>query len=127
MFTTGAKTANSQYLADGRHLVANYKLCDLARLSDNKALIDVMRQAIAEASATILQTNIHEFDNGGMTAVFLLSESHASIHTYPEHGGCFVDLFTCGKACDDTVFDAVLRAYLMPQSVDCHSLSRTLT
>jgi S-adenosylmethionine/arginine decarboxylase-like enzyme len=46
-----------------------------------------------------------------------LSESHASIHTYPEHGKCFVDLFTCGDKCDHEVFNDALKAYLQPKKV----------
>jgi S-adenosylmethionine decarboxylase len=47
----------------------------------------------------------------------LLSESHASIHTYPEHGKCFVDLFTCGDKCDHNVFNEVMQEYLKPRKV----------
>jgi ornithine decarboxylase len=30
----------------------------------------------------------------------LLAESHASVHTYPERGSVFVDVFTCGHRAD---------------------------
>jgi S-adenosylmethionine/arginine decarboxylase-like enzyme len=35
----------------------------------------------------------------GFTGCFILSESHLTFHTYPEHEGCFFDLFTCGTRC----------------------------
>ena len=34
----------------------------------------------------------------GVTAICLLSESHISIHTWPEKGEAAVDVFTCGDA-----------------------------
>jgi S-adenosylmethionine decarboxylase len=37
-----------------------------------------------------------KFEPQGVTVLALLSESHASIHTYPEVGSVFVDVFTCG-------------------------------
>ncbi len=35
-------------------------------------------------------------DHGGATAFVLLSESHISVHTWPELGRVLVDILTCG-------------------------------
>lgn len=35
-----------------------------------------------------------------MTVLALLAESHASIHSYPQRGAMFVDVFTCGDSAD---------------------------
>lgn len=37
----------------------------------------------------------HDFEPMGTTLVFVLSESHCVIHTYPEHNYFNLDLFTC--------------------------------
>ena len=57
--------------------------------------------------------------------VILLSESHASIHTYPEFNACFVDLFTCGEKCSSEYFDQALQSYLKPKLVNGRTLIRT--
>lgn len=101
----------------GRHFFASYNDCNLERLS-NPTLIDVMREAIKDSGATIISDEVHSFGNGGMTAVFLLKESHASVHTYPEHKACFVDLFTCGEETKTEIFDKAMRDYLKPANVD---------
>ena len=45
----------------------------------------------------MLQQHAHSFGDGfGYTAFLLLSESHASIHTWPEHGTATIDIFMCG-------------------------------
>jgi S-adenosylmethionine/arginine decarboxylase-like enzyme len=47
----------------------------------------------------ILTKQVHFFDGpvGAMTCLYLLSESHFSIHTFPEENGRIaMDLFTCG-------------------------------
>jgi S-adenosylmethionine decarboxylase len=98
----------------GRHLMASYVDCDPDALRDLEGLEDAMRQAVLASGATLLTSARHVFPPDGMTIVMLLSESHASIHTYPEHNSCFVDLFTCGLDCRAEDFDAVLRAYLRP-------------
>ena len=57
------------------------------------------RRAIKEAGATLLHMHFHEFsENGGVSGVAVLAESHISIHTWPERGYAAVDVFMCGSA-----------------------------
>lgn len=102
----------------GRHLLASYVDCDSAALADVPRLIAVMQTAVRASGATLLDTVHHDFTPAGMTALLLLSESHASVHTYPEHRSCFVDLFTCGRECRWEQFDELLRGYLRPRGVE---------
>lgn len=102
----------------GRHLILNFKGCDSQALLDEQKLKQVMKEAIDASGATILNTSEYTFDPHGLTMVFLLSESHASIHTYPEHRGCFLDLFTCGTSCSAARFEEVVAEYLQPEHVD---------
>lgn len=121
-------SANSDapsYQFKGSHFLASYCECDEAALTDLEKLKDALRNAVKESGATILDSVDYEFHPvKGLTMVILLSESHASIHTYPEHRACFVDLFTCGNHCFPEPFDQALRAYLKPQSASCKTLVR---
>ncbi len=108
----------------GKHFVASYLECDLKSLSDLDGLLQAMDQAVYESGATILDKTPYVFPPNGLTVVYLLSESHASIHTYPEHGACFVDLFTCGDVCSSEKFDEVLRNYLQPKMVNARLFLR---
>ncbi|MBX9686670.1 MAG: adenosylmethionine decarboxylase [Candidatus Obscuribacterales bacterium] len=108
----------------GRHLIASYGACKLERLTDAAALVSALKEAISVSSASLLSEVVHVFPNGGITAVFLLAESHASIHTYPEHASCFLDLFTCGDACNPEAFDMLMRQYLSPRHADVKILLR---
>jgi S-adenosylmethionine decarboxylase len=107
-------TAPLEHEFVGRHLMANYVGCDPTALADHHRLLAALRDAIEASGATLLSELSYDFAPAGMTATMLLSESHASIHTYPEHGACFVDLFTCGRSCSAERFDAVLCEYLCP-------------
>lgn len=102
----------------GNHFMASYKECDHEALIAIDNLLHALEQAIKLSGATILESSHSVFPGDGLTAVFLLSESHASIHTYPEHNACFVDLFTCGHDCSYIKFDQALEAYLKPKLVD---------
>jgi S-adenosylmethionine decarboxylase len=59
-------------------------------------------QYILETSLNISKANIVSFQHkifqpSGLTILYLLEESHASIHTYPEEGYAAIDIFTCGS------------------------------
>lgn len=108
----------------GRHMLASYVGCDARALGDYDGLEQALRRAIPACGARFLNSVRHEFHPGGVTIVCLLSESHASIHTYPERRACFVDLFTCGDRCRAEKFEAVLRAYLKPAGRDVRILKR---
>lgn len=108
----------------GRHLLASYVGCDAAALADEIGLVAAMKAAVKASGATLISSIQHSFTPSGMTAVMLLSESHASIHTYPEHQACFVDLFTCGRGCSAERFDAEMCQYLKPTRADRRTIVR---
>lgn len=108
----------------GQHLMASYEDCCLDSLLNFKELRLEMEKAIALTGATLLVVSDYIFPNGGYTALFLLAESHASIHTYPEHKSCFIDVFTCGTNCDPTRLDAHMQSYLKPDRARAQTLSR---
>jgi S-adenosylmethionine decarboxylase len=108
----------------GRHLIAQYYDCDFEALCDTGRLSEVMKQAAKASGAHLLGTKEHLFEGNGYSMILLLSESHASVHTYPEHTACFVDLFTCGQNCSAENFDMVLREYLKPKQVESRIIIR---
>jgi S-adenosylmethionine decarboxylase proenzyme len=121
---TLAKPAENAHQFCGRHLLASYCECERSALSDVRQVSAALRAAVAASGATLLKSLEHVFPPHGVTAVALLAESHASLHTYPEHGACFVDIFTCGVHCDVEAFDAELRRHLRPQKVTVQIVER---
>ncbi|HEY2811661.1 MAG TPA: adenosylmethionine decarboxylase [Rhabdochlamydiaceae bacterium] len=116
--------AEGDYQFKGEHFLASYLDCDAKALTDLKHLEQAMLSAANQSGATILKSTHWVFPPDGFTMVILLSESHASIHTYPEQNACFVDLFTCGENCSSVNFDTALREYLKPKKVACRTFLR---
>jgi S-adenosylmethionine decarboxylase len=81
--------------SNGKHLILDMYGCDPAILDDYEELQRLMEAALVMAKATILRIFGHKFEPHGVTLLALLSESHASIHTWPEIGYCAIDLYTC--------------------------------
>lgn len=84
----------------GRHVLAELHGVEPGLLDDPAFLRDALDTALTEAGATVCQVIDHRFEPYGVTVLALLAESHASIHTYPEVGAAFVDVFTCGPSAD---------------------------
>ena len=79
---------------------------------------DIIEDIIKNNDATLLSKNVHHFnDNGAFTALYLLAESHLSIHTWPENNFIAIDIFTCGKANTHNISNQ-LKNFFEPQYVD---------
>jgi S-adenosylmethionine decarboxylase len=84
----------------GKHSICEIYNADPAILDNLDMIRDILRCAAQAAGATIRGEAYEKFEPQGVSVVLLLSESHISIHTYPEYGYAAVDCFTCGRHCD---------------------------
>ncbi|MFH1169255.1 MAG: adenosylmethionine decarboxylase [Chloroflexota bacterium] len=80
----------------GRHLLLELNDCDRKALNDLGFLKDTLLTAARESGATVLGESFHFFSPQGVSGVVIISESHMSIHTWPEYGYAAADIFTCG-------------------------------
>ena len=81
----------------GDHYLLNLYGCSSILLDDEYFLVDLIENAAAVSGANIIQSISKKFYPQGVTAICLLSESHISIHTWPEIGNAAVDVYTCGN------------------------------
>ncbi|WP_433332204.1 adenosylmethionine decarboxylase [Spirillospora sp. CA-294931] len=84
----------------GRHVLAEMEGIAASLLDDEVRLREILGTSLKRAGATVLELTSRRFVPHGVTVLALLSESHASVHTYPEIGSVFVDVFTCGHRAD---------------------------
>ncbi len=127
LFFVNTLIGGEEYSFRGNHFLASYLNCDRLALSNLEKLIETMDQAVAASRATVLDKVTYVFPPNGLALVYLLSEGHASLHTYPEYGHCFIDLFTCGDLCTSKKFHEVLIEYLKPNEVSEKTFLRDRT
>ena len=87
----------------GRHVAMDLREVPFDKLNDVEFLKSAMVEAVNRCGATIVGENFIKFNPQGVTGVLVLSESHLSIHTYPEVGFAAVDCYTCGTTVDPEV------------------------
>jgi S-adenosylmethionine decarboxylase len=92
-----------QYSTYGRHTVVDVWGVDSSFLDNVDYLRLIMVNAAEKSGATVLSVIHKKFDPSGCSILVLLSESHLSIHTYPEEGFAAIDGYTCGKRVDPKI------------------------
>ncbi len=77
----------------GLHILAEFTTKDLESLTSSATCKNLFDKLIDQLSLSKVGEVYHDFENGGFTAVVCLTESHLSIHTWPEFGLATFDIF----------------------------------
>lgn len=103
-----------EYSTFGRHVAVDTWGVQFEKLNDTDWLQAQMIEAAEASGATVLSVQSKQFEPQGCTVLVMLSESHLSIHTYPERGFAAIDCYTCGETVDPQVAIDHLVAVLKP-------------
>lgn len=80
----------------GTHIII-----DISDIEDNELLkyqstiIKILNEIVDRYHLNVVGKAIHQFQPFGVTGVYILSESHLSIHTFVEERKAALDLYTC--------------------------------
>jgi len=105
-------TVGTHYIID-----AYLKSDKLIKLADdnfnlfNEYILDKLKKN----DMNVINYSIKNFENppGSFTALYLLSESHLSFHSFPELNYIAIDCFTCGKCNTQNLVNDIMN-YLEP-------------
>lgn len=92
----------------GHHTLIEFTGCDPKRIDSARRVRKHLLEAAVRARGTVVKAVFHNFSPWGVSGVVVISESHLTIHTWPEHGYAAVDVFSCGPR----LRPAVVRDYL---------------
>lgn len=110
--------------ASAVHILLDFFGCDPDLLQDSHLLREALAATAEESRLTVLNEVFHRFDPHGVSGVLLISESHMSIHTWPEHGYAAVDVFSCSPEISAAQVRASLEAKLRPGRVEVRVVHR---
>ena len=79
----------------GVHVLANFFPCPEPLPTQEEKVAELLAEVVQQAGLTPLAHHFHQFQPAGVTGFVLLSESHLSVHTWPEHRSMAVDIFCC--------------------------------
>ena len=99
----------------GLHVIKSIKTHSNLRLKTYDTFKTVLEALIADFGLQKLGEVYHNFSPEGFTAVICLSESHISVHTWPEHHLVNYDIYLSNyeRVNDDTVrkIDQIFETY----------------
>eukprot|EP00039_Didymoeca_costata_P023563 m.7521 g.7521 ORF g.7521 m.7521 type:complete len:751 (+) comp3728_c0_seq1:201-2453(+) len=95
-----AEVEGGPYYPKGKHLLVDLQGASGDVLNDRQGLEDTVVSIIKNAGMHMLSVSSHQLEPQGVSVVAAISESHLTIHTWPEHGAALIDLFTCGDSTD---------------------------
>lgn len=115
-------TVGTEWLVDA-HGCRPDALRDLATV---RALLELL--VVRYELRVVGESAWHKFPGeGGVTGLYLLTESHLAVHTYPEHGIATVNLYCCRwgtRAAPEFPWEATFAAALGATQVDVRTLPR---
>jgi len=98
-------SANCGQISTGKHMI-----CDLVNIKNASRLesMESMRELLDDICVghefTVLGRIEHKFEPQGLSIIYMLSESHISIHTFPEQRYLALDIYTCRHYPDDSIY-----------------------
>ena len=108
----------------GKHYIVEYDGCDPSLISYRDSVEAVLLEAARIAKANIVKYDFHNFSPNGVSGMIIISESHFSIHTWPEHCYAAVDIFTCSETVNEQAAIDYVGAKFKAKKVEVRELER---
>jgi S-adenosylmethionine decarboxylase len=94
----------------GRHVISELWGCEFEKLNDVEQIEKIFVEAALKSGAEIREVAFHKFAPQGVSGVVIISESHLTIHSFPEHGYASIDVYTCGNLNPNIAADYIAEA-----------------
>jgi len=115
---------------EGIHILASFYRCKNKKLLLEKSkLKKKMLELIKQSGLRIVGDCFYKFRGGGVTGIVLISESHISIHTWPEKNNSLtLDIYTCNVTQNNenkakVLFES-LKKLFMPKRIKLKKVKR---
>ena len=100
---------------------------DRERLSSESLVRSFLDTYPAEINMTkisepyVLEYTGEKPEDWGVTGFVIIAESHISVHTFPEHGYVWVDIFSCKEFEADGALDRIIDTFALTHvTIDIH-------
>ena len=102
--------ANKSSKSSGKHMILDIKNIKNKNLVDDmEKMKTILDEFCKTHEFTVLQRVGHQFEPIGYTLLYLLSESHISVHTFPECNYIAFDIYTCREYTTNAIYESMHR------------------
>ncbi|HOQ67236.1 MAG TPA: adenosylmethionine decarboxylase [Candidatus Atribacteria bacterium] len=107
-------------------IVARHLLVEIvgSRSLNEKEMMEKFLQDLAQIyKSEILALQVYQFQPFGLSALLVMPESHAAVHTWPEHGYAALDIFLKADL-DPRESIPLIERYFAPRDIKIRELER---
>jgi len=108
----------------GKEVIADFYGVNSKKLNDGDYIREIIEKASIECGMKVVKTFIVPFQPQGIDGIVILAESSLLLHSYPEYGNCFINIFTCGRIADPMKGLTYLVNELEPQEIKIRVVKR---
>ena len=99
----------------GKQVLMDVKNINRDKLKTVEMIRPFMEKIIEELKLNVVGECSHQFEKNGLphgaTMIYLLSESHLSVHTFVDEGKITLDLFTCSLGVENEKIKSIIKEY----------------
>lgn len=99
----------------GRHLIL--ELWGSDKLDSLELVERALLDAVEACGLHLRDLQIYRWSPQGVSGVAVLSESHMTIHTWPEYRYAAIDAFTCGEGTDPRRMIPIIQNYFQAERI----------
>ena len=107
----------------GTHILLSLYGVNFGLLDDVEGIKALFDKVVECIGATTLNRFSYKFQPQGVSVVYALSESHISLHSFPEDGSVAIDCYTCGEMHTDKGAQMFID-YFKPVEVNYQKVTR---
>ena len=116
-------------VSSGKHMICDFKDIKNIELLNNSSRLNIVLKEICKTyNFQILNETQYNFQPIGCSIIFLLSESHISIHTFPEKNHMAFDIYTCREYKDNhdylNIFNFLIDTLKASRDSKCEIINR---
>jgi S-adenosylmethionine decarboxylase len=101
----------------GHHYIVEASGCDPKIISRVSEVQKILVKAAEVSGAQVWAVSFNQFPPHGVSGTVVISESHISIHTWPEYGYAALDIYTCGTQVEpEEAIEYAVRSFGAAQS-----------
>jgi len=110
----------------GQHFIVELYGCSPKSISDSVSVQSVLLKSAEIAKANIVLYDFQQLKNQGVSGAIVISESHFSVHTWPQKGYASLDIFTCGETMNEEAAINHIKESFQSQKMELGRLERGL-
>jgi len=109
----------------GKHcLITIRNVSDTSILEKFETLKPLFDTIVSSCNLHVVSQAGHQFTPVGATYVYVLSESHMSIHTYPETKSAYMDIFCCNLTFDHELAYNIIKKFFATSHLETIEMYR---